>query len=122
MKRYALAYDNGTWWAVLDGEITLWKEEVVARLNEQDETIHRLKDAKKSYKQDWKACVSYCDTYKCEIHVLKDNIEGLKEDKKVLEQQVRQLSLIGEKQADFILSKGFDIEELIDFARNGEND
>ena len=42
-KRFKLAYEKGNWWAVRDGEITLWKEEVVGLLNEQEEMIKRLK-------------------------------------------------------------------------------
>lgn len=38
-KRFTLAYEKGKWWAVRDGEITLWKEEVIGLLNEQHETI-----------------------------------------------------------------------------------
>ena len=40
-KRYELAYENEDWWAVRDGEITLWKEEVIGLLNEQEETIKK---------------------------------------------------------------------------------
>ena len=40
-KRFELAYEKGNWWAVRDGEITLWKEEVVGLLNEQDEMIKK---------------------------------------------------------------------------------
>lgn len=49
-------------------------------------------------------------------------LKEIKEENEKLKQQVRQLSLIGEKQAKFIQSKGFDIKELIDFAREGSND
>jgi len=42
-KRFTLAYEKGNWWAVKDGDITLWKEEVIGLLNEQDETINELK-------------------------------------------------------------------------------
>ena len=38
-KRFELAYEKGNWWAVRDGEITLWKEEVIGLLNEQEEII-----------------------------------------------------------------------------------
>ena len=43
-KRFELAYEKGNWWAVRDGEITLWKEEVIGLLNEQDIEIKRLKE------------------------------------------------------------------------------
>ena len=33
-KRFTLAYEKGNWWAVKDGDITLWKEETIAE-NEQ---------------------------------------------------------------------------------------
>lgn len=42
-KRFELAYEQGNWWAVRDGDITLWKEEVVYLLNELDEENERLK-------------------------------------------------------------------------------
>lgn len=41
-KRFELAYEKDNWWAVRDGEITLWKEEVISLLNEQDKTIKKL--------------------------------------------------------------------------------
>lgn len=43
-KRFALAYEQGNWWAVRDGDITLWKEEVIHLLNEQQDTIQSLKE------------------------------------------------------------------------------
>lgn len=41
-KRFELAYEQGDWWAVRDGDITLWKEEVVGVLNEQQAKITEL--------------------------------------------------------------------------------
>jgi hypothetical protein len=43
-KRYELAYEKGNWWAVRDGEITLWKEEVVDLLNLKEDRIHKLEE------------------------------------------------------------------------------
>ena len=43
-KRFTLAYEKDDWWAVKDGDITLWKEEVIATLNEQDQRIQELED------------------------------------------------------------------------------
>ena len=48
-KRFELAYEKGNWWAVRDGEITLWKEEVVGLLNKQEETIKQLEKANKVF-------------------------------------------------------------------------
>ena len=60
--------------------------------NEQlKEQLEMCKDARQAYKQDWKACVSYCDTYKDEIHTLKDNIQGLIEENKQLKSRVDDL-------------------------------
>ena len=46
-KRFELAYEtnrqNVIWWAVRDGDITLWKEETVATLNELYEENEQLK-------------------------------------------------------------------------------
>ena len=61
--------------------------------NEQlKEQLEICKDARQAYKQDWKACVSYCDTYEDEIHTLKDNIQGLIEENKMLKNNVEKLS------------------------------
>lgn len=47
-KRFALAYETNDqysiWWAVRDGDITLWKEEVVDCLNSLHEENERLHD------------------------------------------------------------------------------
>ena len=42
-KRFTLAYEQGNWWAVRDGDITLWKEEVIHLLNELDSENNELK-------------------------------------------------------------------------------
>ena len=42
-KRFELAYEKGNWWAVRDGDITLWKEEVIHLLNELSEENEQLK-------------------------------------------------------------------------------
>ena len=44
-KRFELAYEHDNWWAVRDGDITLWKEEVVDLLNELADENEQLKDA-----------------------------------------------------------------------------
>ena len=49
-KRFTLAYEKGNWWAVRDGEITLWKEEVITLLNDFYEENEQLKkDLKKKF-------------------------------------------------------------------------
>lgn len=45
-KRFKLAYEKDNWWAVRDGEITLWKEEVIHLLNELHKENQKLKDEK----------------------------------------------------------------------------
>lgn len=68
----------------------------ISELTEENEQLKEqleiCKDARQAYKQDWKACVSYCDTYKDEIHTLKDNIQGLIEENKVLKNNIEKLS------------------------------
>ena len=44
-KRFGLAYDHGDWWAVRDGDITLWKEEVVDLLNKLFDENQFLKNS-----------------------------------------------------------------------------
>ena len=50
-KRFTLAYEKGNWWAVRDGDITLWKEEVIYLLNELDEENEELKKDVEYWKQ-----------------------------------------------------------------------
>jgi hypothetical protein len=46
-KRFSLAYEtndqNCIWWAVRDGDVTLWKEEVITLLNELYEENKNLR-------------------------------------------------------------------------------
>lgn len=49
-KRFSLAYEKGNWWAVRDGDITLWKEEVIHLLNELHEENMMLKGEVAHYK------------------------------------------------------------------------
>lgn len=101
-KRFKCVSDYD-WWGVIDitGEIKgeydsdcFSTDTVVDLLNSLSEENKQLKeqleickDARQAYKQDWKACVSYCDTYKDEIHTLKDNVQGLIEENKQLKKQ-----------------------------------
>ena len=54
-KRFTLAYEtndqNCIWWAVRNGDITLWKEEVVDLLNKQHETIQSLISDSEKYRK-----------------------------------------------------------------------
>lgn len=43
-KRFELAYEKGNWWAVRDGDITLWKEEVIYLLNKLHSRNKRLEE------------------------------------------------------------------------------
>lgn len=49
--------------------------------------LRNCKDARQSYKQDWKACSSYCDEYKSKIISLKDEVEGLIEENNELKKE-----------------------------------
>lgn len=50
-KRFGLAYEQGNWWAVRDGDITLWKEEVIHLLNEYDDKNKDLQDGYEEYRK-----------------------------------------------------------------------
>ena len=101
-KRYSFNWKNGHpnfWDNHCDlADCYLTCGDVVNILNELNDENEQLKeqleickDARQAYKQDWKACVSYCDTYKNEIHTLKDNIQGLIEENKMLKNNVEKL-------------------------------
>jgi len=71
--------------------------------------LENVEDARKSYKEDWKACTAYCDEYKNEIHDLKDNINGLLEKNEQLKQEINMLkTTIGrnEEYIDRLTHKG----------------
>ena len=66
-KRFTLAYEKEDWWAVKDGDITLWKEEVIATLNEQDQRIQELESLFPSKTCKWmdkENIAIRCDKYK----------------------------------------------------------
>lgn len=84
-KRFKLAYEKGNWWAVRDGDITLWKEEVIHLLNELSEENEQLKQRNdRQAKQldrlyslieekDWTALSDIIDDFKrCEEQLQKE--------------------------------------------------
>lgn len=74
-KRFELAYEKGNWWAVRDGGITLWKEEVVELLNKLNNENKNLKQAL------WEAEEEYLhEAYHDNPIRLQDKIMNLKED------------------------------------------
>ena len=74
-KRFELAYKKGDWWAVRDGGITLWKEEVVGLLNKLNNENKNLKQAL------WEAEEEYIhEAYHDNPIRLQDKIMNLKED------------------------------------------
>lgn len=50
-ERFKLAYKKDDWWAVRDGKITLWKEEVIHLLNELHNENEQLKKDVDYWKQ-----------------------------------------------------------------------
>lgn len=79
----------------MDGLIPMSEDQVIKLLNENEKLKEQLeicKNARQSYKQDWKACVSYCDTYQDEIYTLKDNIQGLIEENKELKEENKKIN------------------------------
>ena len=67
----------------------LKKEKIVLEMKIVDltEENEELKDARASYKKDWKYASSRCDTLEAEIDTLRDNINGLIEENKELKQK-----------------------------------
>lgn len=68
-KRFTLAYKKGDWWAVRDGEITLWKEEVIHLLNELYEENQKLKDEKEIYMRQ-------AEAYRYQLTFIARQLEG----------------------------------------------
>lgn len=76
-KRFELAYEKGNWWAVRDGDITLWKEEVVSLLNvlyEENQKLLTLSNMKKG------ALVEAVKDLTKENEQLKHRIEELRKE------------------------------------------
>lgn len=57
-----------------------WNKKVEKENKELQYKLKSCEDARQSYKQDWKACSSYCDEYKSQINSLKDKVEDLIEE------------------------------------------
>ena len=72
-KRFNLAYEMGDWWAVTDGDITLWKEEVVSLLNELFNEIEQLKKENQKLKTQLLHGDGVCDICKHEYLVKTGN-------------------------------------------------
>lgn len=68
-KRFKLAYKKDDWWAVRDGEITLWKEEVIHLLNELYEENQKLKDEKEIYMRK-------AEAYRYQLTFIARQLEG----------------------------------------------
>ena len=76
-KRFKLAYEKGNWWAVRDGDITLWKEEVISLLNvlhEENQKLLTLSNMKKG------ALVEAVKDLTKENEQLKHRIEELRKE------------------------------------------
>lgn len=76
-KRFELAYEKGNWWAVRDGDITLWKEEVISLLNvlhEENQKLLTLSNMKKG------ALVEAVKDLTKENEQLKHRIEELRKE------------------------------------------
>lgn len=70
-KRFTLAYSDDTekskWWAVRDGDITLWKEEVVYLLNQlHEENEQLLKENKRLYEDNIRVKQLITEAYETE--------------------------------------------------------
>ena len=95
-----------------------WSDKATERIKELEEENEQLKkeleDALLDVKIYKNANTTFGNVYQEKEQIYREN--------KQLKQQNRQLSLIGEKQAKFIQSKGYDIQELIDYCRDGNND
>lgn len=79
-KRFKLAYKQDEWWAVRDGEITLWKEEVIHLLNELSEENEELKTSKEYWKNKCLSQDSLNQILRNELSFSRYIIELAKED------------------------------------------
>lgn len=94
-ERFELAYEQGDWWAVRDGDITLWKEEVIGLLNKQQELIEELQV---SDEMGWKRaehfekkCPKELHNKKMYIKRLEYKIQKFKEENKQLHYKIIEL-------------------------------
>ncbi len=113
-KRFTLAYKKDDWWAVRDGEITLWKEEVVDLLNNLYKENEELKKENKELqitKNFWKEQCGYrvnehknhysINHCRCTaddfIHELKKICKGLQKENEKLKQENHDIKYILEE-------------------------
>lgn len=74
-KRFTLAHENDKWWAVRDGDITLWKEEVIHLLNEFDNETQQLQKENK----ELKTLVSFYKSFQNDARKLEKENRQLKQ-------------------------------------------
>ena len=90
-KRFELAYEKGNWWAVRDGDITLWKEEVVGLLNKQHEQIQLLQVDKSDLSID--------------IEVQNEKINRLEEENEQLKSTIKEVTELLTDEVDVFSDK-----------------
>ena len=77
-KRFTLAYEKGDWWAVRDGDITLWKEEVIGELNALHEENEKLKRQICNLEHTRDFCAECCERLEKENEQLKSEIREVR--------------------------------------------
>ena len=96
-KRFTFAYETNNqyliWWAVRDGDITLWKEEVVDLLNDLNDECNFLKienesleDGATRYAELYHKSLKENEELKSEIEKLSYTNEDLLEEKRIWKQ------------------------------------
>lgn len=140
-KRFTLAYEKGNWWAVKDGDITLWKEEVVGLLNELNdkcefleienealedgatkyaELYHKslkeneqLKNEKESWKKSWiEEMEDQEEQSKCILKLVKENEKLKSTVKEVLGLLSDEVDLFSDKATEHDINAYVELKEL----------
>lgn len=94
-KRFKLAYEKGNWWAVRDGDITLWKEEVISLLNvlhEENQKLLTLSNMKKgALVEAVKDLTKENEQLKYRIEELRKELSNCEEDYNMQDMEIKAL-------------------------------
>lgn len=84
-KRFKLAYEKGNWWAVRDGDITLWKEEVIHLLNELSDENEQLRKENDMFSCELSVSANKEISRNCRIAELEEENEQLRQENEKLQ-------------------------------------
>ena len=124
-KRFELANVLGNWWEVRDGDITLWKEEVIDLLNELNDENEQLKQSYKEFEDECQSTFNAMSRKQNDLYrknfKLKEENERLKRINKGQELEIVRLHKLADRMSGVLRELGiYDVydDETIEEIKN----